>query len=118
VECPYCKTEHMTYDKNNNLARYSPPVCVICGNSMKSQPRNKMKNPMEIHLENMAEFVRTNIFKSLQSAIRQRDKENLKTSITDEDMLRLHIDIALKNNDRYEFYRLTNELRELKGIVK
>lgn len=39
-----------------------------------------------------------------------------KSVLTDEDMIMIHIDIALENNNKKEFYELTEQLREMKGV--
>lgn len=51
--------------------------------------------------------------RSLMQHVKQRDEERIETDITDADMVRLHIDIALRNGDKEQFMTLTEQLREL-----
>lgn len=50
--------------------------------------------------------------KSLMQVERREERE-IKTNITDADMIKLHIDIALQNGDKEQFMTLTEQLRGL-----
>lgn len=106
MKCPRCKAEHVTIDDNGKLVSYESSVCVICAYPMYIH-RQRGKRPRSL-FELIIQTMNIQFFKN----------KEVDTTVTDEDMIKLHIDIALKNNDREEFNRLTNQLKELNENVK
>lgn len=51
-----------------------------------------------------------------KSKLRRFLEYRCETVVTDEDMLKIHIDIALENNDKEMFMKLTNQLNEVAQV--
>lgn len=49
----------------------------------------------------------------VRTIVRKATEPEIETSITDADMIKLHIDIALRNGDKEQFMTLTEQLREM-----
>lgn len=63
--------------------------------------------------ELMRRALEAEIRKIAPRIIYQRLEHDCHTILTDEDMIRLHIDFALEQGDKETFMKLTNQLKEL-----
>ena len=71
-----------------------------------------MQSIMQCEVENYF----TQKFESPDDLHRLEHDPNIKTAITERDMLLLHVDIALDSGDEDAFMRLTKELKNLESV--
>ncbi len=59
--------------------------------------------------------VSNKIIRNARNQMRRREniESGCTSKLTDADMIKIHIDIALQNNDRDEFMKLSKQLKEL-----
>lgn len=75
---------------------------------------NIFKRDMEI-VESVFSKLTQEALQEAKNVDYRKEEFDCKTKITDEDMLRIHIDIALREGERETFLKLTNQLKEVIG---
>lgn len=113
--CMRCGTENKIYE-NGKLVPMSSGPCFMCGFPIEIKDKQVNKNNMHHFFDGIL------ITLEALSDLKKRKKKvdtyeelefNCRTSLSDEDMLKMHIDFALERGDQKVFLKLSQQLKEV-----